>query len=275
MEGVTLMKRNVLVTSILVLFLIPAFVMAANSDKFIASKAVSSSSDELVVPLEVTNTQKLAAMDIPLGFSEGATLQEVVFTDRVKGFEYTIANIDNENRQVVIGLISMVSKELPDLDVGSGPIAELHFKLDEGVKGVEIKAIELENPNHSLTYYYNDYSSGRPEVKSIHPEFETQFVELKSAIPDVYALHQNSPNPFNPITAIKYDMPKAGDVQISVFNVLGQRVTDLVNGYQEAGSHEVVWNGKDDGGSSVASGIYFYRIKTSEFSDTKKMLLLK
>lgn len=269
------MKRTVLVTSILVLFLVPAFVMAANSDKFVVAKATPMSSDELVVPLSVTNAEKLVAMDIPLGFSEGATLKEVVFTDRVKSFEYTIANIDNENRQVVIGLISMVSKELPDLSTGSGPIAELHFTLDNGVNGVELKAIELENPNHSLTYYYNDYSSGRPEVKSVHPEFTTQYVERTSTIPTVFALHQNSPNPFNPITAVKYDMPKAGDVQISVFNVLGQRVTDLVNGYQEAGSHEVVWNGKDDGGSSVASGIYFYRIKTSEFSDTKKMLLLK
>jgi len=269
------MKRNVLVTSILVLFLVPAFVMAANSDKFVASKAVSTTSDELVVPLTVTNTQKLVAMDIPLEFSEGATLDDVVFTDRVKNFEFTIANIDNENRQVVLGLISMVSKELPDLDAGSGPIAELHFTLDNGVKGVEIKAIELKDPNHSLTYYYNDYSSGRPEVRSIHPDFETQYVERRSTLPEVFALHQNSPNPFNPVTAIKYDMPKAGDVQIAVFNVLGQRVTDLVDGYQEAGSHEVVWNGKDDGGSSVASGIYFYRIKTSEFSDTKKMLLLK
>lgn len=269
------MKRTVLVTSILVLFLVPAIVMAANSDKFVAAKATPTASDQLVVPLTVTNTEKLVAMDIPLGFSEGATLNEVVFTDRVKSFEYKIANIDNENRQVVIGLISMVSKELPDLSSGSGPIAELHFTLDNGVKGVELKAIELENPNHSLTYYYNDYSSGRPEVKSVHPEFTTQYVERTSTIPTVFALHQNSPNPFNPITGIKYDMPKAGDVQISVFNVLGQRVTDLVNGYQEAGSHEVVWNGKDDGGSSVASGIYFYRIKTSEFSDTKKMLLLK
>jgi hypothetical protein len=269
------MKRNVLVTSILVLFLVPAFVMAANSDKFVAAKMAPTSSDELVVPLDVANANKLVAMDIPLGFSEGAHLDEVVFTDRVKSFEYKIANIDNENRQVVIGLISMVSKELPDLDVGSGPIAELHFTLDNGVEGVEIKAIELENPNHSLTYYYNDYSSGRPEVQSVHPEFETQYLERSNPIPTVFALHQNSPNPFNPTTSVKYDMPKAGDVQISVFNVLGQRVTDLVNGYQEAGSHEVVWNGKDDGGSSVASGIYFYRIKTSEFSDTKKMLLLK
>ncbi len=268
------MKRTVLVTSILVLFVVPTLVMAAGSDKFVAAKAAPTSSDELVVPLEVTNTQNLVAMDIPLGFSEGAVLDHVSFTDRVKDFEIQIANIDNENHRVVIGLISMVSKELPDLSAGSGPIAELHFMLDHGVTGVELNAIELENPNHSLTYYYNDYSSGRPEVQSVHPEFTTQYV-TKSAIPTVFSLHQNSPNPFNPTTSIKYDMPKAGDVQIAVFNVLGQRVTDLINGYQEAGSHEVVWNGKDDGGSSVASGIYFYRIKTSEFSDTKKMLLLK
>jgi flagellar hook assembly protein FlgD len=64
-------------------------------------------------------------------------------------------------------------------------------------------------------------------------------------------------------------------VEITVFNVLGQRVTDLVNGYREAGSYEVIWDGKDDAGQSVASGVYFYRIKTDQFNDTKKMLLLK
>jgi len=268
------MKHKVLVASILVMVLLPAFALAEQVEKFVA-KAAPTATNEVVVPLEVTNSNQLVAMDIPLEFSEGATLEKVVFTDRVKDFQLQFANIDNENRRVIIGLISMVYAQTSDLPAGTGSVAELHFTVDPGVKGVEIKAIELQNPHHSLTYYYNDYSSGRPEVVSVHPEFNTQFMPVGNVIPTAYALRQNSPNPFNPVTSVSYDLPKAGDVQIAVFNVLGQHVTDLVNGYQEAGSHEVVWDGKDNGGSSVASGIYFYRIKTNEFSDTKKMLLLK
>lgn len=271
------MQRKLLVTFILVMFLVPA-VMAAESDKFVTAKAAPvSTEDVLIVPVEVTNAHNLVAMDIPLSFSEGAYLDEVIFTDRVKHFEVKIANKDNENRTVVIGLISMVTGENPDMAAGTGAIAELHFKLDPGVNNVEINPIVMESPNHSLTYYWNDYSNGRPEVRSVHPEVEAGqvFYAGPGAIPTRFALHQNSPNPFNPTTRISYDLPSAGDVKISVFNVLGQQVQTLVNGYNEAGSYDVIWNGKDNSGASVASGMYFYRINTVEFNETRKMLLLK
>lgn len=271
------MKRKLLVTFILVLFLVPA-VMAAESFKFVTAKAApTTTEDVLVVPVDVTNAQDLVALDIPLSFSEGATLDQVVFTDRVKSFEVKIANIDNEKHTVVLGLISMVTGEKPDMVAGSGSVAELHFKLDPGVESVEINPITIERPNHSLTYYYNDYSSGRPEVVSVHPEVEAGqvFYSNPQAIPTQFALHQNSPNPFNPTTRISFDLPKAGDVKIAVFNVLGQRVTDLVDGYRDAGSYDVIWDGKDNSGATVASGMYFYKISTADFSETKKMLLLK
>jgi hypothetical protein len=270
------MKRTVLVTSILVLFLIPAFVVAANSDKFVAAKPTVNADNEVVVPLEVTNSEKLVAIDIPLEYSEGATLDRVEFTERVEYFDFKHANIDNENNRVVIGLISMVAHEKPDLDAGSGPIANMIFTVEDGVDEIEIKAIELKNPDHSLMYYWNDYSSGRPEVRTIQPEFETLHLPVNpTVVPKAFALKQNSPNPFNPVTRVSFDLPKASDVRVSVFNVLGQHVKDLVDEYKEAGSYEVIWDGTDNYGASVASGIYFYRIKTSEFSDTKKMLLLK
>lgn len=270
------MKRKMLVTSILVLFLVPALVVAAESNRFVAAKSAPTTGDMLVVPLEVTNVQDLVALDIPLGFSEGAVLEKVVFTDRVKDFQLQVANIDNENRNVVIGLISMVYSEMPDLPAGAGTVAELHFQLDPGVEGVEIRPIEMENPNHSLTYYYNDYTSGRPEVKSVNPEFEGMLVTARlNPVPATFALYQNKPNPFNPATVLRYDLPAAGDVRITVFNVLGQQVIDLVNGYQEAGSYEVTWDGRDRDGATAASGIYFYQIKANQFTDTKKMVLLK
>jgi hypothetical protein len=271
------MQRKLLVTFILVMFLVPALV-AAESFKFATAKAAPvSTEDVLIVPVDVTNAQDLVAMDIPLSFSEGASVDTIVFTDRVKSFEVKIANYDNEKREIVIGLISMVSGQRPDMVAGSGAVAEIYFNLEPGVDFVEINPIEIETPNHSLTYYWNDFSSGRAEVRSVHPEVEAGqvFYSNPTAIPTKFALHQNSPNPFNPTTKIAYDMSDAGDVKISVFNVLGQNVNDLVNGYREAGSYEVIWDGKDKSGSAVASGMYFYRIDTEQFIETKKMLLLK
>jgi hypothetical protein len=265
-----------LVTFILVLFLVPAC-MAADSFKFATSNAApESTEDVLIVPVNVTNAQDLVAMDIPLSFSEGASVEKIVFTDRVKTFEVKIANFDNETREIVIGLLSMVTGERPDMPAGSGSVAEIHFKLDPGVNSVEINPIEIETPNHSLTYYWLENTSGRSEVRSVHPEVESGVVTNdKPLVPTRFALHQNSPNPFNPTTKLAFDMPVAGDVKISVFNVLGQNVTDLVDGYREAGSYEVVWNGKDKSGAAVASGMYFYRIDTEQYTETKKMVLLK
>jgi hypothetical protein len=96
-----------------------------------------------------------------------------------------------------------------------------------------------------------------------------------TAIPKTYQLFQNYPNPFNPQTVIKYDLPKSGHVNVTVYNILGQKVKTLVDEQQEAGHQSVNWNGKDGKGEDVASGIYFYKIKTVGFEKTKKMVLLK
>jgi prepilin-type processing-associated H-X9-DG protein len=94
-------------------------------------------------------------------------------------------------------------------------------------------------------------------------------------IPQTYQLFQNYPNPFNPETQIKYDLPVSGNVTLFIYNVLGQRVRVLADGFQEAGHKSVIWDGKDNQGREAASGIYFYKIKAENYQKTKKMVLLK
>ncbi len=94
-------------------------------------------------------------------------------------------------------------------------------------------------------------------------------------LPDYYELAQNYPNPFNPATTIAYTIANPGQVELTVFNVLGQTVQVLVNGNQDAGRYSVVWDGTDIRGDKVASGIYFYRLKTDAYTHSKKMILLK
>ncbi|MCK4858436.1 MAG: T9SS type A sorting domain-containing protein [candidate division Zixibacteria bacterium] len=93
--------------------------------------------------------------------------------------------------------------------------------------------------------------------------------------PRFFSLGQNAPNPFNPNTVIEFAVPQSGDVRVEVFNVLGQRVNVLVDDFLDAGRHQVGWDGTDASGRSVSSGIYFYRMTAGEFSDTRKMMLLK
>ena len=94
--------------------------------------------------------------------------------------------------------------------------------------------------------------------------------------PEVFALANNYPNPFNPATTIKYALPQAADVELTVYNVVGQPVRTLVAEHQSAGRYVVEWDATNDNGHSLASGMYFYRLAVGgEFLEVKKMLLLK
>jgi hypothetical protein len=95
------------------------------------------------------------------------------------------------------------------------------------------------------------------------------------ALPTTYDIAQNYPNPFNPTTTIKYQLPQVSDVKLVIYNVLGQKVRTLVNNRIEAGYHSVVWDGRNELGSAVASGIYIYRFEAGDFQKTMKLMLLK
>jgi len=96
-----------------------------------------------------------------------------------------------------------------------------------------------------------------------------------NALPTHFELAQNFPNPFNPSTEVHFALPHSCQVSLEIFNIAGQKVTTLVNQPLDAGYHSVVWNGCESSGNQVASGIYFYRLKTDDFQQTKKMMLLK
>lgn len=94
-------------------------------------------------------------------------------------------------------------------------------------------------------------------------------------LPTDFALNQNYPNPFNPVTNFKFDLPVKSKVSIQVFNVLGQTVKNLVDEEMDAGSYLVDWDGSSDSGDKVSSGVYFYKMTAGDFTDTKKMMMLK
>jgi flagellar hook assembly protein FlgD len=100
-------------------------------------------------------------------------------------------------------------------------------------------------------------------------------IDKASVQPEVYALRQNYPNPFNAGTTILYELPQSTNVRITIINILGRQVSKIVDGWETAGVHSVQWDGTDKHGFAVASGIYLYRLETTEFMAEKKMLLIK
>ena len=96
-----------------------------------------------------------------------------------------------------------------------------------------------------------------------------------SIIPADYALHQNYPNPFNPVTTLRYDLPENGLVKITVYDMLGNVINELVNEVQNSGYKSIQWNATNNQGQPVSAGVYLYTIEAGDFRQTKKMILLK
>ena len=124
-----------------------------------------------------------------------------------------------------------------------------------------------------LTVFTSDNSNiyGASKVSTV-----IDGVKEGNGIPTVFALNQNYPNPFNPTTELKYDVPNLSSVRIVIYDILGREVRTLVNSSNVApGSYSTEWNGLNDHGQQVGSGVYFYRMDANNFTSTKKMLLLK
>ncbi len=100
-------------------------------------------------------------------------------------------------------------------------------------------------------------------------------ISVQAMLPVTFQLHQNYPNPFNPTTTIKFDLPKQSNVQIKIYNMLGQEVKTLLNEERVAGFYDLKWDSRNNNGIPVSSGIYIYRIVTGDFVKARKMLLIR
>lgn len=127
--------------------------------------------------------------------------------------------------------------------------------------------------DHSHHYKVSSVDFAGNESGPVSPDEITNGPD--GALPSSFALYQNSPNPFNPATSIRFDLPSAGDVRLEIFDVTGRRVAMLADGLQDAGRHELSWRGEDDRGRPLSSGVYFYKLSSAGFTETRQMLLLK
>jgi photosystem II stability/assembly factor-like uncharacterized protein len=129
---------------------------------------------------------------------------------------------------------------------------------------------------NSYTYTDKNLEQGSYSYKLVQVDFdgtrnESEAVDVEiTAQPNDYKLMQNYPNPFNPTTTINYSIPEKGNVTLEIYNSLGEKVSTLVDGFKQAGSHQVTFDGAD-----LSSGTYFYRIRAGSFVETRKMLLIK
>ena len=96
-----------------------------------------------------------------------------------------------------------------------------------------------------------------------------------ASLPEAFALHNNYPNPFNPVTNISFDIPEVAEVTLEIYNVMGQKVRTLAQGQHEPGRYKIQWNATNDYGQALSSGMYIYRIQAGDFVSVKKLVLIK
>ena len=118
-------------------------------------------------------------------------------------------------------------------------------------------------------------SSGGSRMMTLNISEELVGVDGGIALPKEFALHNNYPNPFNPVTNITYDIAQNSEVTLEIYNVMGQRVRTLAQGSHEPGRYRVMWNATNDYGQSLSSGMYIYRIQAGDFVSVKKLILMK
>jgi hypothetical protein len=135
---------------------------------------------------------------------------------------------------------------------------------NDGLTNLNIHTLTIDNNNY--VYAGTDNGVWRRPLSEITAVGEEQIEE----IPTEFLLSQNYPNPFNPTTTIKYSVPQVSQVQIKIFDVLGNEIETLVNEEKQSGTYELTWYA-----ASLSSGVYFYQLKAGEFIQTKKMLLMK
>ena len=145
---------------------------------------------------------------------------------------------------------------------------------EEGLRIVFAGARPARGPG-ALVYIFPEQATERIEVASARLNDGRIGVRLEGGTARTVALYANWPNPFNPETAIRFDLAQGGAVRLEVFDTLGQKVKTLMAESRPAGAHRVVWRGVDERGVGVSSGVYFYRLQAGDFSQMRRMLLLK
>lgn len=151
-----------------------------------------------------------------------------------------------------------------ELNVPISPYLERNIALKTNFSNLELnKAVKW-------THVYRTMDSTKFNIP-----LQDKNLAVQHEIPAKFRLKQNYPNPFNPTSTIAFDLPEENLVELEIYDITGKRVRTLVNSNIEAGSHQIIWDGHDDYGNQVSSGMYFYRIRAGSFQDIKKMVLFR
>jgi hypothetical protein len=191
--------------------------------------------------------------------------------DTIEGFQFDM-NYDTEALEFIDDSVNgLVGLNMFDEQEGLIRVASMF--VGDDFSGAVTLGFKSKGVNTDLSF---EIMSAQVADLEYMAAISTNLSELTlRALPTVYSLNQNFPNPFNPTTTIEYSIPQSGNVELVVYNMAGQKVRTLIEQSQSAAFYKVVWDGRNDSGEAVASGLYFYRLVSGNFSKIAKMTLVK
>ena len=220
--------------------------------------------DEIEIVVWGKSDQDVAGLQLEIGYDpQEVTLLEPKLTSRTQNLSIFFGGKEDLQK---IGIVDLTGKNL--IPAGEGPLVILSAGSIGKAKGVDLASIQIKKA------ILVDREA-KPLLVDISQEMETKMGKTSASLPDHFSLSQNYPNPFNPQTSIDYALSKDTHAKLTIYNILGEKVKVLVDEHQTAGYKRVHWDGRNQTGEEVASGVYFYRLKTKEFSKVKKMMLVK
>jgi hypothetical protein len=213
------------------------------------------------IPLKGESDVELAALGFEISYDpQEVNLIEPALTSRTEGLQVFSSAKEGVQR---IGIIDVHGKN--SILAGEGPLIVLRGR------GNDLSSVRIQEAT------LVDKGAGEIPVEivaQVDQDAEGSTAK-ESVVFEGFSLFDNYPNPFNPETVISYSLPNASQVELSVYNLLGQKVRTLVNEHQAAGHRTVRWDGTDEEGRPVTSGVYFLKIRAGDAADARKIILMK
>lgn len=200
----------------------------------------------------------VAGVQLEIEFNpERIRMLDPALTSLTKDFQLFSGTVDGVQK---IGVVDLSVGNL--IPAGEGALVRLR------ARGTDLASIRIKE---AMLF---DKEAMKLAVQ-ISNQLDVEVAKETESRPQAFSLSQNYPNPFNPQTSMRYALPQDAHVRLTVYNVLGQKVAKLVDEHQQPGYKTVSWDGKDEKGNPLASGVYFYRLEAGKFTEVKKMLLVK
>jgi hypothetical protein len=256
-----------------------SFAPALDDSVWLADADISAG-ESFSIPLSMLNELPLRYVQVPMVFQSDNVVFESVTLTGTRSINAITADADFDNilKRVVLSLAFDDNLLLP---AGSGVVAMLNFRC---LVAGTTELVQIDTTYQDYNDFYTQMGPLYAYMKA-YPAFSSGTVSIeintsaaddgRTPLPTDLALFQNEPNPFNPATTISFALPARAYVTLDVFNILGQKVRALVDGLLPAGEHAVTFDGRDQSGRELASGVYLYRIKVGDRVESRKMVLMK